>query len=155
MKPVTWHDVETLGRTIDGEAEDQPLLAQQGVAYCIKKRADLAAAYVAKRGAEHPEYGDGSIASACLKFAVKDGKKEWQFDCWIEGSADYRRITAKTLDDRGLQGCLGAALDVLLARVPDPTNGATHYWDDSIAPPPFAKGLPYLSIARLKFVDCA
>ena len=156
MKPITAHDIDVMARTIDGEAEGETSLAQSGVGACIAKRAQLAAAYVAAHGRPHPLYGDGSIAGACLAADLDhEGNRVWQFDCWIDGSADAQRIAAKTLDDPTFQRCFAVALDVLLSRVSDPTQGATHYWDISIPTPSWAVGKSYVSIGHLKFVDLA
>ena len=154
MKAITARDIDILARTIDGEAEGETTQAKIGVAYCVMRRAALASAYVATHSKPHPLYGDGSVAAACLATTFnRAGAKVWQFDCWIDGTADSRRIAAKTLDDPNFQNCYAATLDGLLGRVADPTNGATHYWDISIATPSWAQNKPFLSIGHLRFVN--
>lgn len=43
------------------------------------------------------------------------------------------------VDNRAWRNCYTIAADILSNRISDPTDGANHFFDDSISPPPWAK----------------
>lgn len=43
------------------------------------------------------------------------------------------------VDNRAWRNCYTIAADILSNRISDPTNGANHFFDDSISPPSWAK----------------
>lgn len=118
----TPQDRETLARTLWGEArgeiEDTGPVAFEAVAWVVRTRAAVAAAYV-RRGRRHPLFGDGSVRSACLS--------PWQFSCWNAGDPNLPRLLAVTDRDALFRLALGVASAVLDGAVPDPTGGADHY----------------------------
>ena len=140
------HDIDVLARTVAGEARNQIMAAQIGVAYVAIRRASIARVYALKEARPHPTYGDGTIADACLAHE--------QFDCWDASDPNRKVIEALTLDAGAFHRAMAAALQALLGLVADPTRGATHYWDASIPTPSWADGLPVTAIGALRFVAC-
>lgn len=138
VKPPTAHDIKTLADTAYGEDRGDGLQGMIAVCWVACNRAAVA---------EHTgrqQFGDGTIAGACL---APD-----QFDCWMQGNPNLAKIKAVTLDDPSYQIAMLAALMVVTGEAPDPTHGATGYWADSIATPPWALGKPYISIGHQKYV---
>jgi len=140
------HDIDVLARTVAGEARNQIMAAQIGVAYVAIRRASIARVYALKEARPHPTYGDGTIADACLAHE--------QFDCWNAGDPNRSVIEALTGDSLEYQHGSAAAYAALFGLVADPTHGATHYWDASIPTPSWADGLAVTSVGSLRFVAC-
>ena len=124
-------DEDVVIRTLDGEAGNQGYQGMQGVGCVIQNRVIL------KWQCEvRPR-------SVCLH--------RLQFDCWLPGK-DYQRITAP--DYVAPDGAIIIADLVLKGILPDITNGATHYFDDSIAPPAWAYPAKFtVKIMRLNFYN--
>ena len=126
VKTPTAHDIDILAKTAWGEDRGDGLPGMTAVCWVARNRAEIAA----KTGRQ--QFGNGSLASACLA--------PEQFDCWLGTDPNYRKIVSITLDDPDFQLATLAALMVALDQVPDPTNGATGYWADSIPMPSWAEG---------------
>lgn len=121
-------EAQILAMTIDGEAANQSLFAQRGVAATVMRR-------VALRW-----QGETTVRGVCLH--------PEQYDCWTPGD-DRRRIIVNAG-----WGFLALALDAIQGFMPDPTGGATHYYDKSISPPYWTQGRnPTASIDSLVFYD--
>lgn len=138
MRNPTDYDIDVLARTCYGEARGEGLQAMIGVAYVAMHRADIADSSARK------QFGSGTIASACLA--------PEQFDCWNPGDVNRIKLKLTNLEDPNFRLAWLAALSAVTGTVPDPTQGATGYWDDSIATPAWAEGKDYVSLGRLKFV---
>jgi len=138
MRNPTDYDIDRLWRTCYGEARGEGLLPMIGVAYVVMHRADIADSSARK------QFGNGSIASACMA--------PEQFDCWNPGDVNRLKVNMANLEDPAARLALLAALSAVTGNVPDPTNGATGYWDSSISTPAWAEGKDYISLGRLKFV---
>lgn len=136
--PASAADVDTLARTCWGEARGEGLNGMVAVAWVACNRAAIAEA------TGRAQFGDGSIASAC--------RVPWQFSSWNESDPNRAKLEAVTLDEPSFQQAMLAALLVVTGNRPDPTQGATFYWADSIATPAWAHGKPYVSIGRQKFI---
>ena len=80
FQPATSEDIDTVARTIWGEARGEPIEGQQAVASVIGNRANIAAAWEAHHGVPHPLYGDGHLASACL--AHHGGAYQFSVGTW-------------------------------------------------------------------------
>lgn len=119
---LTFQDIETVARTIDGEAATESRAGQFAVA-CVVMNRVLARSWWGR-----------TPTTVCVK--------KWQFSCW---NADNPRL--KTIQNRALpylrdKGWFDDALKA--ARVAgtagDPSCGACHYHADYIAVPKWAKG---------------
>lgn len=110
--------IDTLARTILGEARGEPWLGKVAVAWVIRNRAD------------HPGWWGSDIVSVC--------RHSGQFDCWRESDPNYPIILAANLDQRDFQACYAAACAVVSGAVEDPAHGATHYYNPAVVTPPWA-----------------
>lgn len=120
------NDFQVLFATIDGEAEGEPLIGKQAVCASIMNR-------VAQAGV-HPHFGDGTVKGACLA--------HMQYDAWNPGP-DRDRIEALDPDapkNQAQQDALDTARAALDGSLVDPTDNATYYYADTIAPPPWTVG---------------
>jgi conjugal transfer mating pair stabilization protein TraG len=130
---LTPGDRDMLIRTIAGEAGDQPPLGQAAVAHVILNR-------VADGG-----YGDG--IQGVLTAPVKPGSNYKQFSVWNAPGMRESSSTARNLrPDDPLYRRIGDIVDqVHGGQIPDPTNGATHYYAPRSMPggikPPWAAQL--------------
>ncbi len=138
-----------LARTIWAEARDQAEIGQITVAYCIKHRAEIAKAYIAKHDEPHSLFGDGTVEGACLS----SFRGVHQFSCWNE--TDPNRLKALQADHNDPTFCKAQqiARDVIAGKVPDRLPGYTHYYNPEIVktPPGWAKGLKYMSVGSHRF----
>lgn len=105
-------DLDTLARTLYGEARGEPELGQIAVAWVVRNRA------------EHPDraaarWGAPSIAGVC--------QRRFQFTCWNESDPNRARLLALDKNSALYLRLYDVASRVLLSEVPDPTNSATFY----------------------------
>jgi N-acetylmuramoyl-L-alanine amidase len=133
---VRLEDFAPLVATVWGEARGQPVQGQQAVARVVLNRA------AARTPSGKPQWWGGSIEEVITK--------PWQFSCWNEN--DPNAPGCRDLRDRLLRGpqaalsaseaqAYAAALAVLNG-APDPTGGATHYFNPKAVkrPPKWADG---------------
>ncbi len=126
---VTALDVETMARTIYGEARGEKTdLGRQAVGHVIINRAE-------KGG-----WWGKTISQVCLHPS--------QFSAWNHGDPNRAKMQAVDLGDPAYRKCMWAALQALRER--DPTDGATHYATHA-AEPYWAKGLSYTSLGGHRF----
>jgi spore germination cell wall hydrolase CwlJ-like protein len=120
MSPLPTTDLDALARTIDGEADGEPVLGRQAVAAVIANRLSVAKAYCAERNApRHPTFGEPTWRGVCLA----SWRDVFQFSCWEAGSADRRRI----LETDPPQAIVDIALSAIDGTLADPTDGALWY----------------------------
>jgi len=116
-------NVDTVARTICGEARNQGQSGMEDVASIIVNRADIAASYVAAHGKNHPLFGDGTDASAC--------KANWhgvyQFSCWTPGDPNLPIIQNLNPNMAIFRDALNIADEACSGGLDDRTQGATHY----------------------------
>jgi N-acetylmuramoyl-L-alanine amidase len=98
-------DIETMIRTVHGEARGESLLGKIAVAHVILNRA--------KKGG----WWGNTVAGVC--------KMPWQFSCWNENDPNRAKIMRATPPE--LAECAEAAALALSGIWADPTNGACHY----------------------------
>ena len=123
MSRYTPTDLDTLARTIFGEARGEPFLGQRAVAHVVLNRLRAG------------RYGR-SIDGVC--------RRPWQFSCWNKGDPNLERLLNVSPWDWRFAGCQAAAWVVLSGNSEDPTAGATHYCTRQLfndAPPKWARGL--------------
>jgi len=120
-------DIDIAARTVWGEARGEGEAGMQAVAAVLINRAFAAKSFIAaKEGRKkHPLFGEGSLASASLA--------EWQFSCWNENDPNRDKLIKLGKADPGYEKAK-AAVTWALAN-PDPTEGATHYYANSITAP--------------------
>jgi N-acetylmuramoyl-L-alanine amidase len=123
-------DIQVAKRTCYGEARSEGTAGMLAQAFSIVNR------HNAKRW-----YSGATLAETCL-LAIEPQYP--QYDCWLSHNAARRPIgdwlaTVNTPDDDpDMQIAERAVLQALAQSVPDPTNGATHYFDDSVPTPAWA-----------------
>lgn len=113
------HDIDVMARTLFGEARGEPQDGQVAVAWTI-----------VNRWRSGKWFGALSIAGVC--------QKRKQFSCWNPDDPTYRSMV--TAGPTTLAPFVTIARDVLDGKILDPTDGATHYFADSIATPKWAIG---------------
>jgi len=111
--------VDTLARTIWGEARGEPQKGMEAVAAVVLNRV----AHARKKGGYW--WGD-TIIGVC--------QKPYQFSCWNRSDPSYRKLIAVTDRNIHFATCLRIARRAVAGALPDPTAGATHYHADYIAP---------------------
>lgn len=104
-------DVDTLARTVWGEARGESDLGKTAVAWVIRNRAGRTAF------ARHLAGREGAIDWVC--------KAAWQFSCWNVQDPNRAKLVALHPIDFALE--LQLATEVLKGGAPDPTGGADHY----------------------------
>ncbi|MEG3618965.1 cell wall hydrolase [Magnetovibrio sp. PR-2] len=118
--------VDTLARTIYGEARGETVRGKEAVACVVMNRV--------KRATARGSYWWGnSVEEVC--------KKPWQFSCWNENDPNRKKILAIEPGHRVFDTCLRIARRALSGAIEDMTQGATHYHTASISPP-WSKGRP-------------
>jgi N-acetylmuramoyl-L-alanine amidase len=122
------HNTDILARTIWGEARGEIMAGKIAVAWTIKNRAAIAAAYEKQHGVARQHYGDGSIASAC--------QMPKQYSCWNSGDANLIAMEAVDDESGSFRDCLAVARQVIAGTLADPVQGATHYYADTLPEPP-------------------
>jgi conjugal transfer mating pair stabilization protein TraG len=138
MDPV---DRDMMIRTIAGEAGNQPPEGQAAVAHTILNR-------VADGG-----YGEG--IQGVLQAPVKPGSAYHQFSVWnAPGMQDSSKTTHSLSPDDPQYAAIGSVVDkVHSGAIPDPTNGATHYYAPKSMPggkaPPWAAALAKQNQVRI------
>ena len=126
-------DAEIVARTLDGEAGNQGYTGMQAVGCVIQNRVKL------------KWQGETTARGVCLH--------KFQFDCWLPGK-DFERITSPNYAP--LADSVVIANQVLKGNLPDITGGATHYFDNSIPPPSWAKAENFTGdIGKLHFYKLA
>jgi len=138
MPGWTATDIDTLARTLYGEARGSSQDDRRAVAHVILNRARIAREFVAVRSptrTRHPLFGSGTIESAC--------KAPWQFSCFNESDPNRPKLLAADLSDPAYLRCMMHAAAVVLGEQPSPfPANTTHYYARSMqTPPPWARGL--------------
>lgn len=124
-------ELDTMARTVWGEARGEGDVGIAAVAWVIKNRA------------AKPGWWGRDIESVCLK--------KWQFSCW--NADDPNSSKCATLDEsndafRHIRDICRAVVE---GAIPDPTGGATHYHTKAVAPKWAATALPCAVIGHHLF----
>ena len=129
----TTADLDTLARTVFGEARGEPPEGQYAVAHVVLNRVKRA-----------PRYGGYTITEVC--------RKPFQFSCWLPDDPNYPLLLAANIQQPTFLRAFGVACMVVSGAVGDPTGGATHYFVRQ--PPPGSKEWPPAwSKAMMRTVD--
>jgi spore germination cell wall hydrolase CwlJ-like protein len=121
LPTYTAGDLDTVTRTLWGEARGEPQEGQVGVAWVIANRVLSPIIWWGK-----------NYTAVC--------KAPYQFSSWNSNDPNYPFLSgSKQIPQSAYAQCEDAALQVLGNFAPDPTDGATHYYAASIAAPAWAK----------------
>ena len=113
-------DIAVLARTLWGEARGESQAGLEAVAWTIRNRVF--------DGRKNSWWGEG-YAGVC--------QKPWQFSCWNANDPNSPYLKgAKPIPAGEYKRALAAALAVVNGSIPDPTNGATHYYATTMPKPP-------------------
>lgn len=104
--------VDTLARTLWGEARGEPVRGIEAVAAVVVNR-------VRRAVAEGGCWWGGSVIDVC--------RKPWQFACWNPSDPNRAKLMAVGPSDPVFATCLRVARRAMAGVLPDPTGGATHY----------------------------
>lgn len=128
--------VDTLARTIWGEARGEPVRGMEAVAAVVVNRVAVARS----RGGH---WWGGDVIAVC--------RKPYQFSCWNANDPNRPRLLAVTPDDPIFRTCLRIARRAVAGVLDDPTGGATHYHAVGISPRWAAGHVPCAEIGRHLF----
>lgn len=112
-------EVDTLARTLWGEARGEGTAGLQAVANVALNRVRLAQ----ERGGM---WWGNSIIQVC--------QKPYQFSCWNRTDPNFKRLLAVTSDNLYFASCLRIARRAVYASLEDITCGADHYHAVGIVP---------------------
>ena len=108
-------DTETVAKTIYGEARSEGVEGMRAVAHVIANRV------------AQPRWWGKGWRGVCLK--------PKQFSCWNEGDPNRDRLLYISRHDRGYNEAYTIAVSVMGGfDTDDPTGGADHYHNNSVAP---------------------
>lgn len=110
-------DVDTLARTLFGEARGEKRAGMEAVAWVVLNRA--------RRG---PPRFQATISEVC--------KAPYQFTCWSKSDPNARICAAADESNPSFLLALNVATAVLGGMVPDPVGGADHYHVTKMPNPP-------------------
>lgn len=125
--------IDTMARTIYGEARGEGNDGMEAVASVIMNRVD------------HPGWWGDTIENVCLT--------PYQFSCWNQGDPNRDIITAVNMTNPIFTQCMNIAHRAVIGKVDDKTGGANSYYDRRMSvPPKWSNGLePTASIGHHLF----
>lgn len=110
--PAAAQAIDTLARTLYGEARGESVRGREAVAAVVVNRVRHARA----RGGY---WWGTTVEEVC--------RKPYQFSCWNESDPNRAVIAAADGDDPMFACCLRIARRAIAGSLRDPTEGATHY----------------------------
>lgn len=123
-------DIDTLARTLYGEARGEDRQSKEAVACVVLNRVEKRkqCGWRIIGGKKVP-----TIAATCLK--------PWQFSCWNEKDPNRKIILEVTPENKVFAECLDIARQAYDGKIIDMTKGATHYYNPkACAKPRWAEG---------------
>lgn len=124
------NDIETLARTLYGEARGENRQGKIAVACVVLNRVKRKK-MCGWRNING--YKIATIAATCLK--------PWQFSCWNKNDPNRKKIINVTLEDKKFAECYEIAQAACDDILEDITKGATHYYNPkACVQPNWAKG---------------
>ncbi|WP_417783554.1 cell wall hydrolase [Terasakiella pusilla] len=128
--------IDTLARTLYGEARGEKVRGIEAVACVIINRVEKAL----KRGG----YWWGSdVEKVCLK--------PWQFSCWNVNDPNREKILQVDRQNKVFATCLRVARRAVFGALTDMTGGATHYHVDGLLPAWARYQIPCVEIGQHVF----
>ncbi len=126
MSPTSANSaIDTLARTIYGEARSELVRGKEAVAAVIINRVRRAR----DRGGHY--WWGADVEAVC--------RRAYQFSCWNPSDPNRAKIEAVRSDSHAFRNCLRVARRAVRGTLKDPTAGATHYHTAHVAPP-WARG---------------
>ncbi|WP_324730963.1 cell wall hydrolase [Pseudomonas paeninsulae] len=122
--PHTERELDTLARTLWGEARGEGAAGQIAVAWCIRNRVEMDLHNDGK-----PDWWGEGYVGVC--------RAPWQFSCWNKNDPNFAYLVGQKLIPAGqFLTARESALAVIDGHEPDPTDGATHYYSTSMKTAP-------------------
>lgn len=115
-------DLDTLARTVWGEARGEASIGQTAVAWVIRNRSQR------KSFARELVGQIGAVEVVC--------RRKYQFSCWLEGDPNLPKMLKLDLKADGAS-FVAIAQAVLDGEIEDPTHGADHYYVTDMPNPPY------------------
>jgi len=131
-------EIDTLARTLWGEARGEGELGIEAVACVIANRVAIA-----EKGRGPRMFGTGTFESAC--------RFPYQFSCWLPSDPNLEKLKSVTEDDRAFRVCMGIAEIAVSGNLEDITVSATHYHTKQIKPAWAAGKAPCATIGNHLF----
>lgn len=122
-------DVDTLARTIWGEARGEGTAGMEAVACVVMNRYRRPGWW--SRNPDH--IPDDTIAAVC--------RDPYQFSCWNPTDPNRLKVLGVTEADPLFRQALAIARRAVAGQLPDRTGGATHYYARYIAAPSWAASM--------------
>lgn len=135
--PDLTYTLDIVARTLWGEARGEGREGQEAIANVIMNR-------VVRARARQGGWWWGSDPVAVCR-------KPWQFSCWNPNDPNRRKLDWVSAKDPIFARCLAIAKRALAGELPDRTRGATHYHEQSLAPPWSLGRTPTTQIGRHVF----
>lgn len=136
------YDLDTLARTIWGEARGDGYEGMQAVANVIMNRYAQGQTSLAKQR----QFG-ATVADVC--------RKPYQFSAWLANDPNYAKMLNVTESDSAFRTALQIAKKALEGRLTDITGGADHYHTSAVNPSWSKNVQPVTVIASHQFYDLA
>lgn len=111
-------DIDTLARTIWGEARGEVAGGMEAVACVIMNRV------------RYPRWWGSSVITVC--------RSPWQFSCWNVNDPNRVKLITVTEDDPQFAQALAIARRAVAGELADTTNGADSYADLRVVQPSWA-----------------
>ena len=111
--------IDTLARTLYGEARGEKVRGLEAVACVIINRVEKA---IKKDG----YWWGNDVETVCLR--------PWQFSCWNANDPNRDKILVLDSTNKMFATCLRVARRAIFGGVKDPTDGATHYHREGLLP---------------------
>ncbi len=131
-------DIDTLARTIYGEARGESVSGQEAIAEVVMNRVHFSK----RRG----RYWWGNTVSEVCRYP-------WQFSCWNQEDPNYRVITRVPDTDLIFCICKRIAARAVAGTLEDKTCGATHYHTKNVRPAWSVGKIPCAEIGRHFFYN--
>lgn len=112
--PTAGGDVDTLARTLWGEARGEGRQGMQAVANVIMNRVRIGG------------WWGNTVEAVC--------RKPWQFSCWLATDPNSAKMRTVTPDDAAFRTALELAQIAVTGKLSDITGGATHYHAKHVSP---------------------
>jgi hypothetical protein len=132
--PLADIEVDTLARTLWGEARGEGRVGMEAVASVILNRL------------HRQNWWGKSISAVC--------RRAWQFSCWNQNAPGLKQLMSITASDPEFRTAVAVANEAVKLQLPDITKRATHYYASYIPAPRWARGkTPCCSIGRHLFFN--
>ncbi|MSP43380.1 MAG: cell wall hydrolase [Alphaproteobacteria bacterium] len=126
LEAASLFDMETLARSLWGEARGENEDGQVAVAWVMRNRVRAARDFIARQGRAHPLFGDGTLVGAC--------RAPRQVSAWNPGDPNAVKLAQIGFDDAAYCRAFAIGAQVWGGLISDPTGGTTHYHRHDIEP---------------------